>query len=127
MARKPDEFDNHPFEFESNPKYRAHCQYVVDGDTYDFLIDIGFNKYAYESIRLHGLDTPEIRTYNKKEKKLGYKAKARAEELILDKQVILETFKDKSSFGRYEARVFYWENDDWVNLADTLREEGFEK
>ena len=55
---------------------------VVDGDTVDAMIDIGFKiKYA-ERIRLLGLDTPESRTSNKAEKILGIASKNRLKELI---------------------------------------------
>ena len=50
---------------------------VVDGDTVDARIDIGFKIVYEERIRLLGLDTPESRTSNKKEKVLGLAAKYR--------------------------------------------------
>jgi hypothetical protein len=49
MPRKPIEFTEHPSAFgdaQSQGLYRGHCRYVVNGDTYDVLIDLGFHDYA---------------------------------------------------------------------------------
>ena len=48
---------------------------VVDGDTIDILIDLGFDLTKKERIRLSGIDTPECRTKNLEEKELGLEAK----------------------------------------------------
>ena len=40
--------------------YRAICRHVVDGDTYDFLVDLGFNEYRYATVRLLGVNAPEV-------------------------------------------------------------------
>lgn len=88
------------------------CKHVVDGDTYDFLIDLGLYQYAYVTVRLADVDTPEIfGAKAAEEKEEGYKAKKLAEDLILNKHCIIETYKDKQSFGRFIARVFF-RNDD---------------
>jgi micrococcal nuclease len=44
---------------------------VVDGDTLDVLFDVGFSMFRKERIRLLGIDTPETRTNNEEEKKIG--------------------------------------------------------
>ena len=56
-------------------KYRALCVKVVDGDTIDAFVDLGFDLWARKRIRLFGIDTPETRTKNLKEKQKGIAAK----------------------------------------------------
>ena len=58
-------------------KYQAKLIRVIDGDTVDAMIDLGFKTWVKKRIRLHGIDTPETRTRDKKEKKKGLAAKAR--------------------------------------------------
>ena len=57
--------------------YRAKLIKVVDGDTIDALIDVGFDIWIKKRIRYKGIDTWESRTRNLEEKALGLKAKAR--------------------------------------------------
>ena len=94
-----------------NYVYRCVVTRVVDGDTVDADIDLGFNMFSKDRIRLMGLDTPESRTRNKHEKQHGLAAKARLKELIAGattipgkrgkKNVYLQTSKaGKGKFGR---------------------------
>ena len=53
----------------------------VDGDTVDVIIDLGFHISVKRRVRLHGINTPEVRTRDKEEKKRGFAAKARLIEL----------------------------------------------
>lgn len=58
-------------------RYRATVTRVVDGDTVDCNIDLGFSVVlSNQRIRLHGIDTPESRTRDKEEKKYGLLSKA---------------------------------------------------
>lgn len=101
---------------------------MTDADTYDFFIDLGLNQYAYDTIRLYNLDTPEIfHPSNAAEKAHGLAAKARAIELIDQKPVLLKSYKDAETFGRYVAEVWYFDGHIPTSLADTLRAEGFSK
>ena len=62
--------------------YRATLDRVVDGDTFDCILDLGFDvKLHKQRVRLHGIDTPESRTRDLAEKKLGLLAKERLKEL----------------------------------------------
>ena len=84
-------------------EYRVNITRLVDGDTVDAELDLGFNIIYKERIRLMGIDTPESRTRNKVEKKLGLKSKARLKELISENKgnIILKTSKEgKGKFGR---------------------------
>lgn len=53
----------------------------VDGDTIDVRLDLGFNTFVEKRVRLYGINTPEVRTRDKKIKERGLKAKARLQEL----------------------------------------------
>tara|TARA_R110002020_G_scaffold29814_10_gene94205 strand:- start:483 stop:863 length:381 start_codon:yes stop_codon:yes gene_type:complete len=62
--------------------YNATCVRVVDGDTIDAMIDLGFGVHVKKRIRLAGINAPESRTRNKVEKKLGLAAKERLIEIM---------------------------------------------
>ena len=62
--------------------YNAKCIRVVDGDTIDAEIDLGFDIKVTKRIRLGGINAPESRTRNKVEKKLGIAAKERLKEMM---------------------------------------------
>ena len=87
-------------------EYKANLIKVVDGDTVDVDIDLGFGVWLKnERVRIMGIDTPESRTRDPVEKLFGLAAKDRVKEL-LQTNVILKTFaaKDgedmKGKFGR---------------------------
>ena len=65
-------------------KYGYSCKLdrVIDGDTCDALIDLGFDTYVKKRIRFYGVDTWESRTRNLEEKKKGLAAKAYVEDLL---------------------------------------------
>jgi endonuclease YncB( thermonuclease family) len=131
MSRKPIEFENHPATYDyarSIGCFRAFCKYVTDGDTYDAYVDLGMGKYAYDTIRLQGLDTAEIfHPSNAAERMHGMAAKTRVIELLNQKPILLKTYRDAETFGRYVAEVWYFEQSLETSLADTLRAEGFAK
>ena len=87
-------------------EYRARVIKVVDGDTVDVDIDLGFGVWLKdERVRIMGIDTPESRTRDKVEKKFGLAAKARLKELlgttpILKTQVGKGGEDMKGKFGR---------------------------
>ena len=63
-------------------QYNAKVWRVIDGDTVDAMIDLGFDVWVKRRIRLAGINTPEIRTRDKKQKQLGLEAKARLIEIF---------------------------------------------
>ena len=108
-------------------EYRVKITRVVDGDTVDAELDLGFNIIYKERIRLMGIDTPESRTRNKVEKKLGLKSKARLKELISEHKgnIILRTSQEgKGKFGRILGSLVVADNGVEVNLNDILIAEG---
>jgi micrococcal nuclease len=80
---------------------------VVDGDTVDITVDLGFSIYHKMRIRLAGINTPEVRTRDLVEKEKGILAKERLQELLIscfldDKHYLrLTTMKEKGKYGRY--------------------------
>tara|TARA_B100000676_G_C17758875_1_gene670503 strand:- start:348 stop:779 length:432 start_codon:yes stop_codon:yes gene_type:complete len=82
-------------------EYNFKLVKVVDGDTVDVDIDLGFGIWIHnERIRMMGIDTPESRTRDKEEKKFGLAAKERITQLLANSKCLI-TFKDKAGkFGR---------------------------
>lgn len=94
----------------------------VDGDTVDIVLDLGFEVYRKERIRINRIDTPEIRSKDELERKLAVEAKDYVGMwLINQKQVRIKTFKD-DKYGRLLGE-FYGDND--VCLSDLLIEKGY--
>ena len=84
-------------------EYRCKVLRVVDGDTVDDDIDLGFGVWMHkERIRLHGIDTPESRTRDLEEKKYGLIAKQKIKDFMpVGSMQTLVTTKDKAGkFGR---------------------------
>jgi len=91
---------------------------VVDGDTIDVLIDLGFDILFESRVRLAGIDTPESRTTDKAEKTLGLEAKEYLKKQIKDaKSVVIRTEKMDSSekYGRILGWVYVNGESDSVN------------
>lgn len=82
---------------------------VVDGDTIDVDIDLGFNVSFYQRVRLAGIDTPESRTTDKYEKELGLEVKKKLGELLSGaKDIVIRTEKPDSTekYGRILGWLF---------------------
>ena len=102
--------------------YRAKLVKVVDGDTIDALIDVGFNIWFKKRIRYKGIDTCESRTRDLEEKKKGLAAKARNKELLESVSKKSGYFMIKSygtgKYGRVLADIYIQDGDHnhiWVN------------
>lgn len=90
-------------------EYKAVITNVVDGDTFDMDIDLGFNIHIHERVRLLDIDTPEKFG---KEKELGLLVKEYATTLLRDMGVIIRSEKadiaaNTDSFGRWLVRVIF--------------------
>ncbi len=84
-------------------EYKCIIKRVVDGDTVDLNIDLGFDMWLMnQRIRLAGIDTPECRTRDLEEKKFGMFAKIYVQNLIPEntESVIVTRKDDKGKFGR---------------------------
>ena len=93
-------------------EYRCKVTRVVDGDTVDVDIDLGFGIWMHkERIRLHGIDTPESRTRDLEEKKYGLLAKQQIESFMpRGSMQTLVTVKDKAGkFGRILGKFLIYD------------------
>ena len=103
---------------------------VVDGDTIDVTIDLGFDLYKKERVRVAGVDTPEKRTRNLEEKALGVDAtgwlKAKLEETIKGDEELTVRTELKGGVGKY-GRLLGWlyVGDDTVSLNEQMITEGY--
>jgi micrococcal nuclease len=99
---------------------------VVDGDTIDVVIDLGFDIMFFSRVRLAGIDTPESRTTIKAEKVLGLESKEYLKKYLKDaKSVVIKTEKMKSSekYGRILGWVYV--NGDTESLNDKMINDGY--
>jgi len=97
---------------------------VVDGDTVDVTIDLGFDLTKKERVRLAGIDTPESRTKDLAEKHMGLEAKAYLTELLVAADdLIVKTEKD-GKFGRMLG-WFYNNKFSVFSINEQLIDEGY--
>jgi len=96
--------------------YRCKVTRVVDGDTIDVNIDLGFSIWHLARVRMLGIDTPESRTRNLEEKAMGLASKARLKQLLKGNKVEIECSKEKGKFGRVLGIV--WATDKEGNRAN---------
>jgi len=109
--------------------YRGKLERVVDGDTIDALIDVGFDIWVKKRIRYKGIDTWESRTRNLEEKAKGLEAKARNKELLVEVSAKSGYFKLKSygvgKYGRVLGEIFVQDKSGkQYNINETLITEG---
>ena len=109
--------------------YRGKLERVVDGDTIDALIDVGFDIWVKKRIRYKGIDTWESRTRNLEEKKLGLAAKERNKELLEKISSKPGYFRLKSygvgKYGRVLGEIFIEDAEGkHYNINETLIAEG---
>jgi len=99
---------------------------VVDGDTIDVLIDLGFDILFQSRVRLAGIDTPESRTKDLAEKALGLESKEYLKKQLKDaKSVVIKTEKMDSSekYGRILGWVYV--NGDTESINDKMINDGY--
>ncbi len=109
--------------------YRAKLERVIDGDTVDALIDVGFDIWVKKRIRFMGLDAWESRTRDLEEKKKGLAAKARVIELLSETSSKPGYFRLKShgvgKYGRVLGELFILDlEENPININETLITEG---
>lgn len=98
---------------------------VVDGDTVDVVIDLGFSVSIRQRVRLLGVDTPESRTLDIEEKKYGLLAKNKLAELCAKStQIELRCPKrdSREKFGRVLGELWVFNNGEWINANQWLCE-----
>ena len=108
---------------------------VVDGDTIDVSIDLGFDVCTKQRVRLLGIDTPESRTRDLTEKKFGLLSKKKLREWCLK---AVESEKDdieiqlrcpeadsRGKFGRILAEIWVSEDGEWTNVNKWMCDNAF--
>lgn len=113
-------------------EYNAAITRIVDGDTVDVDVDLGFSVHHHSRVRLYGINAAESRTRDLEEKKRGLAAKARLLELCpVNSKVILRTLRDAhGKYGRILGELFIRDHGHLepikalVNVNKKLVEEG---
>tara|TARA_R110000822_G_scaffold82965_2_gene195838 strand:- start:32 stop:421 length:390 start_codon:yes stop_codon:yes gene_type:complete len=109
--------------------YRGKLERVVDGDTIDALIDVGFDIWIKKRIRYSGIGTWESRTRDLAEKAKGLEAKARNKALLMEVSSKSGYFRLKShgvgKYGRVLGEIFIEDAEGkQYNINETLISEG---
>ena len=113
-------------------EYNCKVKRIVDGDTLDAYIDLGFDVWVTKRIRFMGIDTPESRTRDKVEKKFGLAAKSHVKDMLpIGSIQILKTEVDKSGedakgkFGRILGDFLLDQDDGSIKrLTEIMIEDG---
>tara|TARA_Y100000593_G_scaffold27373_1_gene54730 strand:+ start:17402 stop:17758 length:357 start_codon:yes stop_codon:yes gene_type:complete len=105
-------------------RYNCTVARVVDGDTIDALIDLGFSVIVKKRIRFYGINAPESRTRDKEEKKRGLAAKARLKEMLNENgnEFVLQSH-GVGKYGRCLGELFL-KDEDQKSVQRILIEEG---
>tara|TARA_R110001583_G_scaffold155394_1_gene307068 strand:- start:687 stop:1118 length:432 start_codon:yes stop_codon:yes gene_type:complete len=102
-------------------EYSCEVTRVVDGDTVDVIIDLGFDISYKSRVRLYGIDTPESRTRDKDEKVRGLMSKDFLVDMLGKGDVIIKTKKDKKGkFGRILGELHVGNKGRSVNINKSL-------
>jgi micrococcal nuclease len=89
--------------------YKAELIRVVDGDTVDLIIDLGFDTLRKERFRLYGIDAPEMRTEAGKEAKAWLWEALQPLETIYVQTIQLSTKAKRDKYGRFLAVLYNWQ------------------
>lgn len=113
------------YKIEGSYKYKGRVLRVVDADTVDARLDLGFCLTVEQRFRIDGFDAPETwRPRNEAEAQHGERATKRAVALLMDKDLIFHTSKTAGIYGRYGAQITLPDGRDYANL---MIYEDFEK
>ena len=97
-------------------EYNATVTRVVDGDTIDAIVDLGFSTFKKVRIRMHGINAPESRTRDLEEKKKGLAAKARLIEMLEEnKNEFILVSHGVGKFGRCLGEIFLNKKENSIN------------
>jgi len=101
--------------------YKAEVTRVVDGDTIDVELDLGFSILMRARVRLLGIDTPESRTRDLEEKKFGLASKEYLKHWIEEQEYVMIESTEKGKFGRVLGNV--WNPDCTVCVNENIIED----
>lgn len=120
MSEKKIQYESTPFY-----RYKGRVIRVVDGDTVDANLDMGFNIFTKQRLRIDSFDAPESwRPKTASEKVHGEAAKVRAKELLEGVELIFITSRSAGIYGRFGASITL---PDGRTFGDVMISEGFEK
>ena len=105
-------------------KYNARLNRIIDGDTIDVAIDLGFDIWINERVRLADINAPEVRTRDKLEKKAGLEATAWLTEIFDKHEVFMLSTTEFNRTGKYGRTIGTVYLDD-VNVNELMVKEGF--
>ena len=97
---------------------------IVDGDTIDISIDLGFDLTKKERVRLAGIDTPEKRTKNQKEKEMGYQATEFLEMHLMEATKLTVRTEKDGKFGRMLGWL-YKTDEDTMSINQIMIDKGY--
>ncbi len=97
---------------------------IVDGDTIDISIDLGFDLTKKERVRLAGIDTPEKRTKNLKEKEMGYQATEFLEMHLMEASKLTVRTEKDGKFGRMLGWL-YKSEEDTMSINQIMIDKGY--
>tara|TARA_R110000787_G_scaffold112936_2_gene221836 strand:- start:472 stop:879 length:408 start_codon:yes stop_codon:yes gene_type:complete len=104
-------------------EYKVTLDRVIDGDTVDVDIHLGFNVVlAKQRIRLHGIDTPESRTRNKEEKVRGLISKEYLKSICESSTIRLRS-KDRGKFGRILGLLYM--DEETISINQKMCDDGY--
>ena len=86
--------------------YKAELIRVVDGDTVELMIDLGFSQFTRQTMRLYGIDAPEMRTKEGKAAKAWLEDAIRPPEPIYVQTIQLSTKAKRDKYGRFLAVLY---------------------
>jgi len=114
-------------------EYEAEVIRVIDADTIELSIDLGFHTHRVEKVRIHNYDAPEVRKYEgvtDEEKKKGLAAKAYAETILsIGSMINVNTHYDRTGkYGRFLVDALYKSKDGiWCDYAHHMIAQGYVK
>lgn len=133
-----DAFDNFPTGYEQARSlgcFRAVCTRILDGDTYEFTLDLGLSaRLGRVQVRLIGFDTAEIfHPRNDAELQHGLEAKKFVTDLFYGRPCLIRTYRtktgtDQKTLDRYLADVYYMSADgQWKDIKVPMHDAALEK
>jgi len=107
---------------EQYESYFAEIVRIIDGDTIEVRVDLWPNLQGNFSVRIRGIDAPEIHRPNcNRERELGVVARAQAERLYDPGSFVkIENVQEDAFAGRVVADVKRWRSDRWLSFADEM-------
>ena len=101
-------------------EYRCTLDRIIDGDTVDVIIDLGFDIHFKSRIRLFGIDAPEVRTRDDVQKMKGLAAKNPLKELLPNEFIVQSKLDKRGKYGRVLGVLMVGD----TNINELLVEEG---